>query len=416
MTTDLTPLLDGSEAERAIECAVDIATELSLPGGRVVDMWSTGPGLASGTTGIALFFAALSEVTGDSTFGETAAALVERAVAEVSTETRADPGLYGHTVGLGWALNALSGRLFEPDDGDPGIDDLVERLLTFDPWPGHYDLISGLVGLGVYWLSRLPEPRARGGLEQVVRHLSNMAETLNSCLTWFTAPGMFPGRTHQFPSGHYDVGFAHGVSGVVALLAESLNAGIGEAGPLLDGAVRWILDQKLGDQDGSRYPGLLGPGAPPRPTRLAWCYGDPGVALALTAAGRALGSAEIVAEAQITARGCVRQATTGMVEDAGLCHGSGGLAHVFNRLAHAHGDGELRDIARFWIDYTLDNRRSGPCAGFPQRNPAVPMSSEVAYLPSAGLLEGAAGVGLALLAATSSTRPWWDGFYLIAEL
>ena len=47
---------------------------------------------------------------------------------------------------------------------------------------------------------------------------------------------------------------------------------------LLDGAVRWLVPQRLAAERGACYPSWISPGVEPRPSRLAWCYGDPGIA------------------------------------------------------------------------------------------------------------------------------------------
>lgn len=415
VTADSDPLLEGPAAERAIEHAIEIASVLSSPG--PLDMWQTGASLSRGMSGIALFFANLGEVTGDARHAETAAELVAAAAGDVAGQTSPDAGLYGSTVGLGWVLTTLSGRLFEADDEDPGTDEFVEKLLSLERWPGHYDLITGLVGLGTYWLPRLPQPRALAGLERVVEHLATEAEREDGRATWFTAPDRYWARAGHFPEGHYDAGFAHGVAGAVALLAEASRAGVPGATPLLADSVEWLVQQRRPDgEGGSRYPGTFTGDTTVRDTaRLAWCYGDPGVAVALTAAGLALGSADVMEEALTTARGCARQVEGGKVEDASLCHGSSGAAHVLSRLARAHGDSELRDIATFWIGQTLESRGDGPCIGYLRRNSAAALTADDAWAPCAGVLEGAAGAGLALISATVP-HTWWDGFYLVSDL
>ena len=92
--------------------------------------------------------------------------------------------------------------------------------------------------------------------------------------------------------------------------------------------------------------------------------------------------------------------------DTGLCHGSAGLAHIFNRLGQATGDVELVRAARRWYDATLDMHQPGKAvAGFPSRD--VDPHGAYRWLASPGFLEGAAGVGLALSAAVGG-EPHWD--------
>src|SRR5262249_52612323 len=70
------------------------------------------------------------------------------------------------------------------------------------------------------------------------------------------------------------------------------------------------------------------------------------------------------------------------------------------------------EAARYWFRQTLAFRRPGEgTAGFAPYLPELPGGEdEAAGLPdsSAGFLAGAAGIGLALLAASSEVEPEWD--------
>jgi hypothetical protein len=91
------------------------------------------------------------------------------------------------------------------------------------------------------------------------------------------------------------------------------------------------------------------------------------------------------------------------VVDAGLCHGAAGLMHVFNRLWQGTGDEAFRDAAVRWAEKTLALRGEG-VGGYRSFNPLV----EAKWDDDPGFLTGAAGIGLALLAATSDVEPRWD--------
>src|SRR6185295_13537864 len=108
--------------------------------------------------------------------------------------------------------------------------------------------IGGLVGFGVYALERLPRPSAVACLEQVVASLAETAERRDSGTTWWTDPGWLPPwQSKPAPNGYYNLGLAHGVPGVIALLGAACAAGVAAdiARPLLDGAVAWLMAQRL---------------------------------------------------------------------------------------------------------------------------------------------------------------------------
>jgi hypothetical protein len=148
-------------------------------------------------------------------------------------------------------------------------------------------------------------------------------------------------------------------------------------------------------------------------SRVAWCYGDLGVAVALLSAANAAGREDWRAEALELAHGmAARPFELSQVSDMGLCHGAVGVAHLFNRLSQATGDAELARAADTWYVQTLAMRRSDPIAGFPR---GLPVDREMTWDPGADLLTGACGVALALHAAISPIEPGWDQL-LLADL
>ncbi|HEX2223156.1 MAG TPA: lanthionine synthetase LanC family protein, partial [Thermoanaerobaculia bacterium] len=150
----------------------------------------------------------------------------------------------------------------------------------------------------------------------------------------------------------------------------------------------------------------------PAMSRLAWCYGDPGLAVTLLVAARGAGVPEWEKAAVDTAvSAAARPYELSRIRDAGLCHGSAGIAHLFNRLYQATGEPRLAEAARFWFDWTLEFRQPGNgVAGFRSWN--TDTDGGQMWRGDAGFLEGAAGVGLALLAATSPIEPEWDRLLL----
>jgi lantibiotic modifying enzyme len=405
------PLLTGEQADRARDAIRDIATALRDP-----DVYDADPdlreaSLGRGGAGVALFFHELAKTSGDPADGQTAYAFLDAALERAA----ADPPtalLYSGTVGVGWALAYVEGvdaDETEPDD----VDELVLHALAGAPWPSA-DLIRGVAGTGVYLLERLPHPAARKGLSLLVDRLTEMAERQEQGTTWFVDPAtVLEDRRVLFPEGYYDTGVAHGQAGVIGVLARMVAAGVDEARPLLADATRWLLAQRLPDDGNGRYPLMVDKRpVPTRGGRLAWCYGDAGVAAALLAAGQALGDKEIVDEATSLA---LLSAGRGR-EDAGasdvpLCHGSAGLMHVFNRLWQSTGEEALADAARRWFDFAMKQRRDGdPVAGF--GSVRVKDDGGVDFEPLGGFLEGAAGIGLALLAATEDRDPDWDAVLL----
>ena len=151
----------------------------------------------------------------------------------------------------------------------------------------------------------------------------------------------------------------------------------------------------------------------PYPARQAWCYGDPGAAIALLAAARNVGEPVWEQAAlDIALRAAVRPPQQAGVKDAGLCHGAVGLGHIFNRFYQATGHAQFATAARFWYEQTLAMRQPGQgIAGYLSWGPGT--DGALAWVEDLGILSGAAGIGLALLAATTPLTPAWDRMLLV---
>ncbi len=417
------PLLCGAESERAMETVLAVADQLrtlaepgngqtgSTPANAVDHSFS----LAGGAAGIAILFAYLSRIRESEVDEALAANLLDRAIA-AAADIPTEAALYSGLAGVGWATAHLRGRLL-PADGEEinqEIDEVLLDHLAPSPWRSDYDLISGLVGFGVYALERLPRPTAVTCLERVVERLAETAEHRPEGITWHTDPAWLLDETREkFPKGYYNTGLAHGVPGVVAMLACACAVGVAEdlARPLLDGAVRWLLAQQLP----GGFPSWVTPDTTGEPTRLAWCYGDPGVAASLLwAARRVREPAWESAALAIARRAAERPAEKSGVLDAGLCHGAAGLGHIFNRVYQATGEAKFAHAARFWFQRTLQMRQpKRGIAGYAAWMPSLP-GQQGGWIDDPGILTGAAGIALALLAATTNIEPEWDRMLLVS--
>jgi lantibiotic modifying enzyme len=376
------------------------------------------PSLAGGAAGMAVLYAYLAEAGLGRRYESASRRLLEEAGDAVGSITMA-PSLYGGFAGVAWAMAHLERSSSGSNGGDStgAVDEALRGYLNRRGWRSDYDLVSGLVGFGVYALERLPDPTAVACLEGVVDRLGETAKRVADGVTWHTGPELLPlQQREQCPRGYYNFGLAHGVPGVIAVLGAACAVGVRrrKARQLLDGAVTWLLRQKRKDKKGSRFPAWVAPGGKSESCRSAWCYGDPGVAAALFCAARSAGESAWEREALEIARGAAtRPPDEAGVVDAGLCHGAAGLGHVFNRMYQATGDETLRRAARFWFERTLAMRQPGSgVGGFPALSARDDGTKY--WDDDPGLLTGAAGVALALLAATTSIEPAWDRMLLIS--
>ncbi len=174
----------------------------------------------------------------------------------------------------------------------------------------------------------------------------------------------------------------------------------------------WLLARRLPAETGCAFPHFYTPGTESGGSRLAWCYGDPGMAAALLVAGRGAGEPaweRIALEVGVGA--AERAEPAARVQDAGLCHGAAGVAHIFHRMYCTTGDERLAEAARSWYEWVLRFRSPGlGFGGF--RSWSTGPDETLSWQDDPGFLEGAAGTGLGLLAAISTVDPGWDRVFL----
>jgi lantibiotic modifying enzyme len=417
------PILQGSIAERAYDAVLSIADALRKPSRSWDLRRADRPCLSSGYAGLALFYAYLACVTQRESDQQTSRRYLKSALDSVLAGKVLSASLYGGVSGVAWTAQHLQqhGIECELEGFQDSVEDALGRTLKHWPRAAPFDLVEGLAGVGVYFLERLPSRKAELFLTRIVTLLEKFAEHTDEGITWRTSPESLPAwQAKLAPLGYYNLGLAHGIPGIIALLAEIVASGIKgkRAERLLDGTVAWLRNKKLPSDSRSAFTRWLLP-RPPQDylpaTRVAWCYGDLGIAVALLQAGRCVGEASWRKEAlELAHRTSSRRSKEdAQVTDAGFCHGSAGNGHLFNRLFHATGDLPCREAALYWFRQTLSYRQGRGRKGIGgylawMGDPRSKLQGGRGWVQDPGILMGAAGIGLALLSAVRPVEPSWD--------
>ncbi|MEX2985699.1 lanthionine synthetase C family protein [Streptomyces sp. C36] len=289
------------------------------------------------------------------------------------------------------------------------------------PALAEFDTIRGLTGYGAYLLRRDPDGDSIRSIIEYLVCLAQPVSTREGPLPgWWTLSGPSGRGDEQFPGGHANLGVAHGIAGPLSLLAlaalrgTTVDGQLEAIGSICDSFDLWRTDTGYGPAwpycvtRSEWRSGRLAPSVPRRPS---WCYGTAGLAraqqlaaLALADTGRRLAAETALARA--LADGPQLAATA----DPSLCHGFAGLAHIAARAA----DDALPETARelrTLLPALLNAVH--PRGADPHRATASLMD---AADRGPGLLDGAAGIALAVLApsATGSPRTAWDACLLLS--
>ncbi|MFJ4831730.1 lanthionine synthetase C family protein [Streptomyces sp. NPDC088747] len=290
------------------------------------------------------------------------------------------------------------------------------------PELAEFDAIRGLTGYGAYLLRRDPgSPSMRAVLDYCVRLTEPITRHGETLPGWWTETGPSGSPDDdRFPGGHANSGMAHGIGGVLALLARAAPNGTVADGhhAALRTILAWLDRWQEETGRGPAWPywitrselrtGRLAPSAPRRPS---WCYGTAGLARAQQLAALALGDTG----RQIDAENALVAALTDpdqlkATTDNGLCHGFAGLAHVAARTAddaHPSTVGQLRAAIPALLAAVH------PPGTDPELTATALIQDEE---QGPGLLDGAAGTALAILAPSTAAPPRtaWDTCLLIA--
>jgi lantibiotic biosynthesis protein len=349
------------------------------------------------------------------------------------------PGLFSGLSGLGFAAVQLSRDNTRYSRMLAGVDEALvpaARSYTADVGRrsgfcvGDFDVISGLSGIAGYLLCRSHNPVAKDALDSVLAALCDLAAADVDPPRWHTPPHLFmdPSMDAAYPHGNLNCGLAHGIPGVLAALAAARGAGV-ELEPL-DPAIRtlaeWLSANRLDDEWGVNWPNAIplepatvdgretlraaSPSScPDGPGRAGWCYGSPGIAAALALAGNAVSHRPYIDLAVEALKAVSRRPVAERrIDSPTFCHGIAGLLQVVLRLANETDDDDLNAFAVELARQVLEAYHPEYLLGF--RNIEIP-GTEV---DQPGLLDGAPGVALALLAASTDVPPAWDRLFLLS--
>jgi lantibiotic modifying enzyme len=384
-----------------IHLAVErIANELPDP--------SEDMGLLTGEAGKALFYSYFSKLQGDNRFDDKIeASLVQ--VFDLINNGNLGTGFCSGLAGIVWCIEHLTSvELLEVDLDLEAIWGLLEEAVIYHSKRGYFDFLQGANGI-VYSLLQCKPDKSERVITQWLEMLLYHAHKDKEGYVWDT---ILRKDSNQIVR---NLSLSHGSSNTILVLTETLKHFPDNklALQLVEGAVCYLMNSKHRSGFNCCFPPYISPGEEPGQSRLAWCYGDLGNAVALWGAGKLLQRTEwmqCAIEVMLFSAGR-KNLELEHVTDACFCHGSAGIAQAFNHFYHETGRPEF-DLARmYWLDQTLAfGKRTGGIGGY-----LMDRGSENAFVPEAGLLEGAAGVGMVLLDFLSEdkNRQGWDACFLL---
>ena len=271
-----------------------------------------------------------------------------------------------------------------------------------------YDYLHGSLGLALYFLKKNPN---HPFLSEFIDFLYQKAEkdSLNHTVKWKT-----PWSTERIYD--YHLSLSHGMTSMVIFLCRLLKSESfstsNECLTMLKDCMNYILLQEIDlVQFGSYFPNKsLETNPSPIQSRLAWCFGDLGIASALWQSGITVKNRQWQDKAIKIMEYAAQRVTWDQtyVNDCGLCHGSAGVAMVFRRFYLDTHKEIFYNAWIHWIDFTLNYQRfDDGLAGFKTYEIKV-------WKNDMSLLTGISGIGLLLLSFIQDDLQEWDELFLLS--
>lgn len=378
-----TPVLSGPLEDAACRKIHEIADII-----RNKDYHKNKRGLMTGNAGEALFLYYYCFWSGNDEFYDIASERfldgVEHITVPLTSSTSPldlHTSFYDGIGGVGWEIvHLLAHRIIEGDISDTmgSVEPWLYRRMIYDLRQNRLDLFRGATGIGLYAVGR----DDRLSKEYLRRFVTELSRTV------------FEERIYDSET---DCSMASGMGAMILLLVK-----IGAKHPDIP-EVQALLDY-FGKRLTACIRNMLRAEVLPNSGEVGWKDGVLSVlwvALRSRLADPALcsGLADRVVDeyhGRIAASGPF---------DSGIAGGLVSAAHIENRIYHLTGNGEYGEFARILYEMELDAATfTTPGSGYTIWLTA----SDGFYGVHSGLLNGLAGIGLALLSAVSDKEPVWD--------
>lgn len=366
-------------------------------------------GLLAGITGIIIFCKHYLQAFPNARKGAILDEFIEIYFEKLTSEI----GLFTYCGGFTGALEGLkyltNKQLISVDflDVERNYKDILQSYAVNWILHGNYDYLHGGLGIVKYFCDDV------AFVNRVLEALEQTAEKENNIYKWKSLLGLEQGIG-------YNICLSHGMSSIVAVLSRLEREGIdqGKRVRIITNTCNYILSQQIDHvKYGAYFPSQSLENSSDNNShysRLAWCYGDLGVATSLWQAGKALQNSEWQEKALDVLRFSTlrKDFRNAGIVDAGLCHGTASVCMMFHYAYLQTGEKVFEEARDYWFDGTLKlgnmkNGLAGYCAWHGGNGKG--------WVCEHDLLEGIAGIGLLLLSVyipDFQSAQWMDFFLL----
>lgn len=323
--------------------------------------------------------------------------------------------------GYGWFLQQLvAEKLLNKSEVEElllQIDELTHNATQKYFKINNHDFLHGSVGSAFYLMDRFKEDaNAKKYLLEILNNLNYIKKVTKKGIYWESEKNKYNKDTPLI-----NFSLSHGLASKIVLFSKLIKNNIETelSTELLTESIQFLFSNKNESCSISSYPSGVNKignntySSNTNYSRLSWCYGDLGLSIALWQAGEALNDDVIKQEAINICLHTTKRKTpeeTGIV-DAGICHGTAGVAHIYNRMFRYTQKQEFKIACDYWIKETLNMATfKDGFAGYKSYK-----GEEKGWNNSCNLLDGVAGIGLVLHSYLHpEDEPTWDRCLLLS--
>ncbi|MGT2784959.1 lanthionine synthetase C family protein [Streptococcus merionis] len=367
--------------------------------------------LSHGIPSLILMYSSLYKVTKQEKYIALSNIHIEKLVEIISKDGIESPSLYAGTAGISLAIReaSISGKYYTKLLSslhcllkEQTQEKLIISLSNIDKRiiePFDYDMVNGFSGIVNYLI--LEREYFFEELKQIGTYLLKYVETILYKVT----------NCSVDTKNELDLGIAHGIVGPMLTLAKLKSERIlKEDVEILNKAIKLVF---LCRREDKLWPGkiysdnILNFDFKNLPTRMAWCYGTPGTALALFKICQLmdLNYTDNIVESLVAQM----NSTEKNIYSPSMCHGLSGVAFIYDLIGRSYSNVELANFADYLRQEIIMQFSEQKIFGYTDREKLGEVEVE---LESVGILQGVSGIVLFLLNPYSDEELLWERMFI----
>ncbi len=309
-------------------------------------------------------------------------------------------------AGIGWTIEHLSKFNFieaDTDDIIGSLDNYLYPIMKTYIKHGNYDYLHGAMGIGLFYLERLTKSENKDRLHQLINEIGYHAINLKKGIAWESFKNLNGVNTKVI-----NLSLSHGLASIISFLSLLHSKGISnkKVTDLVEQGIEFLLNTKQDKAKGLyKFPPWVPVNKSTVSGRLAWCYGDLGIGISLFLAGKRFNNKAWMNEANSIVLNTTNMIDSEItrVKDGCICHGTAGIAHIYNKMFSFTGNVTYKKSALYWYKQCLEMMDfEDGLAGYKTYRPDI----ETQWSNEYGFLEGIIGIGLSLLSFITDNSGW----------